>query len=216
MIQYLVVFLIIVLTFLSLPTFNNPDLTSVSYIRSCLYIHEYNFLNNLLFYSNLMYTIYTEIEHVKQKIIVGLIRSFIKQNYVKILRIVIKMYKHNDMCISQHTRTLVIPIESMGSLEYFRYVGGMIRYVGDGSLANEGLLEKILDINFDDGILCLDCKQGRFVVISEHYNKQLAYYKIIEGKYKLEKMSCIDKTALSMIRIKSILKPVLDHLRLCE
>ncbi len=222
MIHYLFLYLIIILSLISLPKIDQPNITIISYIKSCLYIHEYNFINHLLLYANTLYSIYNGLDVLsrtvrspKTKILIEMIKILIKENHIALLAKVIKFYKHKDMCISKHTRTVIIPIESLNSLEYIKYTNGIIRHLGDGSLANRVLLDKIVKIDFDNGTMCLDCKEGRFVVLSEHYDRQLAYYRVIGGEYKLS-IICIDRRLLSKLGILSDLEPVLDYLNFCE
>lgn len=217
MIVYAILYFISLLFIFSTPSSEKLDLAEISYIRSCAYIHEHNFISNLLLYSKVIYSLDIALRNLEKIIpekriamLVLMARENLELNYHYLLKPVIANYKDKDLCISKQTRALVIPIENIYSLELIKFGSNFIPYIGDASLSNPGILKEIIEINFEEGILCIDCRNGRFVVLSENYDKKLAYFKVLNGSYKLE-LNCIIKDF-----IPKDLEDFTDYFELCE
>ncbi|MEM2054430.1 MAG: hypothetical protein QW336_02635 [Candidatus Anstonellales archaeon] len=184
-------------------------------------IHEKNFIANLLNISTDIYELHLALKTISSsshnplvRLIAEELDNRLKKEYPKIISIYIKSYQHNDKCIGSNHRVLIIPITSIISIDMIRFSDGYIKYIGDGSLANPYILESIVEIDFDNGKLCISCKPGRFIVIGELTNREMGYFKILEGEFDLLS-DCVSGSNRVLNRLDGILE-IWDYLNFCE
>ncbi|MCS7122902.1 MAG: hypothetical protein NZ908_03035 [Candidatus Micrarchaeota archaeon] len=220
---HLLLLYVITMNLLSIhsPNREYTNIADISYLKSCVYIHHKNFVSHLRYSANILYTIYRSARTLQNlgrnpaiSIIANEIANNIEQNYHIYIGKVIKMYRHRDLCINKDIRTIIIPIVSLQSLEYITFVDGIIPYIGDGSISNPAILSNIITIDFRDSKMCISCKQGRFLVLSESNLRKISYYRVIEGEWDLE-MVCIPTTNHILREIPNI-RNIIDHLNFCE
>ncbi len=197
------------------------SIADITRIRSCMLIHEKNFIANLLNISTDIYELHLALKTISSsshnplvRLIAEELDNRLKKEYPKIISIYIKSYQHNDKCIGSNHRVLIIPITSIISIDMIRFSDGYIKYIGDGSLANPYILESIVEIDFDNGKLCISCKPGRFIVIGELTNREMGYFKILEGEFDLLS-DCVSGSNRVLNRLDGILE-IWDYLNFCE
>jgi len=222
MVIFLIFFSLLVM-FLSIHKLSDDYLSiaDITRIRSCMLIHEKNFIANLLNISTDIYELHLALKTISSsshnplvRLIAEELDNRLKKEYPKIISIYIKSYQHNDKCIGSNHRVLIIPITSIISIDMIRFSDGYIKYIGDGSLANPYILESIVEIDFDNGKLCISCKPGRFIVIGELTNREMGYFKILEGEFDLLS-DCVSGSNRVLNRLDGILE-IWDYLNFCE
>lgn len=222
MVIFLIFFSLLVV-FLSIHKLSDDYLSiaDITKIRSCMLIHEKNFIENLLNISTEIYELHLALKTISSSSYNPLVRLIaeeldnrLKKEYPKIISIYIKSYRHNDKCIGSNHRVLIIPITSIISIDMIRFTDGYIRYIGEGSLANPYILESIVEIDFDNGNLCISCKPGRFIVLGELTDREMGYFKILEGKFNLSS-ECIHRSNRALKMLDDVLE-IQNYLNFCE